>query len=132
MTLTQQIEIKADYLRVTLSGEFSLPRAKILGREMFETAAQHGQTKILVDIRAVTGNLSLFDRYEYVVFMVGVQRAFMLQGFPNLKAAFLGSEPVIDPGHIGEIMAINRGASVKATTSEQEAFAFLGLARPQE
>jgi hypothetical protein len=48
---------------------------------------------------------------------------------PRIRAALLGSEPMIHPERFGELVAVNRGADMRVFTDEAEAEQWLASRR---
>ena len=71
----------------------------------------------------------MMERWECSVYMANKQVEYVSSGeLQPLQFAYLGREPFMDPRRFGEIVATNRGVSVKATTDLREALEWLGVA----
>jgi hypothetical protein len=127
MGLDLQVERKADYLLITVSGGFDLESAKDAARRIIEFCEAHKQSKALVDCRNVAGPLSTIERYDYATFVADLHTRYALEHGAPLRVAYVGNEPLIDPSRFGETVAVNRGALLKATTDMGEARAWLGV-----
>jgi hypothetical protein len=106
-----------DWLLVRMRGTMNAAWfVALIGR--VAQAARDGPTAaILVDGREMVGSLSDMDRYD-----IGVAAALQRFGVP---VAVVGTEPLIDPGRLGEIVARNRGVNVRAFTDYDAACAWL-------
>ncbi len=88
-------------------------------REIPKIASEYGETKILVDCRAVTKSINILKRYQYAIDFA--------EYFKSLKVAFVANVPLRDPKLFGEIVAVSRGANVRMCTNMAEAFFWLDL-----
>ena len=127
MSLSQEIEIHHDYIVVVLRGQFSIQEALALAKEMFETGSQQKVTKVLVDIRQMTGIPNTSERFIYGTFLAEEGLRQRGQGNAIMRMAYLGYAPTLDPTHFGEYVVNNRGAIVKSVFDEQEAWAWLEI-----
>lgn len=127
MSLRQEIEVHHDYMVVVLRGQFSITKALALAKEMFEVGSQHKVTKVLVDIRQATGIPRIVERYQYARFLAEEAMALRNKDGTIMKLVYLGHSPELATDGFGEFVANNRGATVKATADEQEAWAWLGI-----
>ena len=87
--------------------------------------ASYQLNKALVDMTATTGELSLMERYMFVLHLAEEQERFWGRGYPTIRVAYLLPESLHDPQHIGEIMAQNRGLFLKTFRDNQEALTWL-------
>ena len=128
MNLSIQIEPKDAYLLVVVTGDFEIGKAKELSLQFLEACVTHKLSKVLIDIRPIQGNLTVMERWDYAIFMANQYLEHQIAGrLNNLRLAYLGIQPVIDPKKLAETIAVNRGLNLKATTDLAEAFAWLGL-----
>src|SRR5262245_35730078 len=104
----KKIELKEDYLIVTLAGELSFSDAIVLLITVRDAATEKGLDKVLVDCSSVRGELSTVDRYELGK-TLGEHWVKGLSGIP--KVAFVGTPPAIDG--FGALVASNRGFLAK-------------------
>ena len=73
--------------------------------------------KILIDVRAYTGRLSVMQRLQIAVALAARLSKYQVAG--------VMSETTVDPQRLGETMAVNRGAHTKVFTNLPEAQAWL-------
>lgn len=127
MTMRARIEPRETHLQVEMSGSFNLGEAKTLSLEFLAACIDFGLARILVDHRPVTGQVSVIERWDYSDFMARQVHAHAIAG--RLRAprfAYLGNA-LVDPRRFGELVAVNRGLIVRATTRPEEAFEWLGI-----
>lgn len=74
---------------------------------------------ILVDGREITGQMSFVDRYR-----AGYKAA---NSWLMVPVAIVGSETLVDPGRLGEMVARNRGVNVRVFTEITEAERWLEM-----
>lgn len=121
-----------EFLWVRCSGDFSLPEAKAKFLLIMDAVVQHQIRKVMVDVRALCGSPTMFERFDYSTFVA--QNAIRNAEGCRLAAhlVYLGDIPLIDPERFGETVARNRGASVKVyeTREIKDAFAWLGVVPP--
>ena len=127
MTLTVDIEPRAHYLYAAVSGEFSVLGAQAAFDRALQAALPLAQTRILIDVRHVSGRPSQDERYALGLFVAAEQRLFAAKTAFATRVAVLGKRPLVDPNRFGETVAINSGAKVKVSESLDEAFAWLGV-----
>jgi hypothetical protein len=109
---------------VAAPGEYSLA----LTREIFAAIVERLRTEpawgIVLDARALTGHLSLADR-----FFLGVHLAHLDLHTP---LAIIAQARLMDPGRFGEFVAASRGLTVRGFREEQAAYAWLAERMPVE
>ena len=126
MSMNLDIAVEKDFLRVLMTGEFSLDDANDCLVTMFEAIEQHNLQKIFVDCRRLTGEPTTMERFFHATFAVRVMDRFADKGvFRGTRFAYLGHEPLIDRNRFGETVAVNRGLIVKVSLSEQDALQWL-------
>jgi hypothetical protein len=126
MTMRLSIEPKEFYLEVRISGQFELAEAEATSDEFLQACAEGGHCRVLVDFRAVEGGLSVMDRWNYSTHLAHRIIELRKSGrIPNLRMAYLGREPTLDPKRFGETVAVNRGVDVRATDDFAEAVRWL-------
>ena len=129
MSMSINTRLEAGFLRVEVSGEFSLEEAKRTFLEMMEAAAKCDARKLLVDGCQVVGEPKTMERFYYGEFAARSVANFADRGRPYIpQFAYLLREPVLDPGRFGERVARNRGMYVKMFDQLEEALAWLGTA----
>jgi hypothetical protein len=117
------------FLRVTLTGEFSLIEALDLNPRMMEALAQHALKKVLVDCLHLQGTITIMDRFTYAESLAReLFRASKAGVSRGTLFAYVGKEPIIDVGRFGETVAVNRGVIVKVFDDNfEEALQFLKI-----
>ena len=129
ITVSRQIgEVYCVFLR----GSFTLRGAEEGFRELLDGCIASGSCLLLVDCRQVDGSPTFAERFAFGKFVAEANIAAVHDGRTQpVKFALLGSYPLLDPGRLGELVALNRGAWVRVTTEPEEAVAWLG-ADPDE
>jgi hypothetical protein len=127
MHLTYQFEQKDGYFSIFASGAYSLEDVKALIVRIFVEAEHDGVRLILLDVSGVTGDIPLMDRYEWAMVLVEQHTAHINKGYPRLKIALYGTEPLVDPGRFGEMVANNRGVDILVTDDKEKAYLWLGI-----
>jgi hypothetical protein len=118
---------EAGYVRIQVSGDFSLEAILPLCDRFFEVTASAGREAMLVDARSVTGREpTMAERYQWAVRVAAAQALHQ----PRIRVALLGHEPLIHPERFGEIVVTNRGGLIRTFTEEPSALEWLlGKAR---
>jgi hypothetical protein len=126
--MTVDFESRKHYLRATVRGAFTLRAAQDTYDEAIKAAVASGHTRILIDANGVTGMPTQDERYMLGLFVAAEQRILSAKTPPvDVKVAFLGRQPLVDPNRFGETVAVNRGANVKVSEQLEEALAWLGV-----
>jgi hypothetical protein len=131
MPMNMRVQPEAGYLYVEFSGAFALGEAQTLSVQFLDACIEHQLTKVVVDTRLMTGQLSVTERFQYADFVSRRVIDSIVNG--RLKApqlAYVGFAPIIDPEEFGVIVALNRGVSAKTAGTIDEALAWLGVAPP--
>ena len=112
-------ETLADHLLVTAEGEFDLNNARTGLGEALREAQSRGMTRMLVDGRGISSNVSVADRYDLATQLANAMPT-------GLRVAI-----VVAPENMFtktlEDTARNRGVALITTDSMQAARAYLGL-----
>jgi hypothetical protein len=128
MSMNLDIDCEQDYLRVRVTGEFSLPEANDCVVAIFEAIAQDGVQKVLVDCRQLKGEPTTMERFVHATFAVREMERFSTAGvFRGTRFAYVGNEPLIDRSRFGETVAVNRGLNVKVSLSLEGALQWLKI-----
>jgi hypothetical protein len=115
-------------LLATYTGEFLLPEAEKSFLQILEALEQRNVQKVVVDGRALTGQLSPSERYaygEFVAKQINAQRSRIAGHDPQF--AYVLTPPLLDPERLGENVAVNRGMRVKAFDNLDDALDWLGI-----
>ena len=116
MSFDVQITVLANHMRVVNTGEFSLPALFEFIGQVKSEAGKAKRNAVLVDSRGIIGNISEVDRF------MGGQYSAEVFG-KRLKVAIL--MPVGTVTKMAELAAVNRGARMLVTDSEDEALDWL-------
>ncbi|WP_319521980.1 hypothetical protein [uncultured Desulfosarcina sp.] len=115
------IRVEPDFIYVVSSEPISLMSIQLFFALVPDEARNAGVSKVLCDMRGVTGQLDTLERFQY-----GSRIADKFQG---LKTAFVLNESLIDPNRFGEKVAISRGGNIRVMTTLEEAYTWLGVKR---
>lgn len=120
-------EVRDNYLYVKAMGEFTLQSARDILLEWIEEARRHSLNRILCDITRVTGfdaqQTSAITRFSTgEVAAESIPRDFRLAVLET-QQQFTGGQ-----GQFGENVVVDRGATVRVTTSLVEALEWPGAA----
>jgi hypothetical protein len=122
-----EVEPRAGYLYVTLTGELQVASAEARLRELFAIAARQRQPRMLIDCSRVTGTWTPDDRYAVGSFLA-VEAQRMAGQFPAVpRIAIYAVAPLMDPNRYTQTVASNRGAQVRSSDSLQELLSWLGV-----
>jgi len=116
MNLTIESTDRGDYLLVHVDGEWTEASARRIVDAIRDLANEHGATRVLLDSR----KLARPDR-DFTRFVLGQYVAETLG--PRIRVAAIG-EPA-NVTHYAETVAMNRGARLRAFTSEDAALEWL-------
>lgn len=107
------IKVKEDCLCITIYGQYSLARGKILLTSLFSLTKSEGLSKVVIDVRNMRGKVSVTDRFIL---------ANMLEKYRSryVKIAFLVRPEHQKPTKIFETVANNRGMYLITSTDENE------------
>jgi hypothetical protein len=121
MDLQIETELQGDLLLVTCAGTVTLDSAVSVFKEVIDLVAEKRVPKILINMLAVSGTLSTFDRYEF-----GSKIAEYLAelGIHSLSIACVGIPPTID-GFAARV-AQNRDVDVDVFPTLEKAQDWLG------
>ena len=112
--------LKPEYLRVVVEGEFDLADSKSCIDSVYRLCGEHRYTKVLVDTRGISANVSLASRFNLAEYIVA--------GYPRpIRIAMLCSTAQVAFTKLLENAANNRGALVLTTDSEAAALAYLKI-----
>lgn len=104
------------HLRITAAGNYASEELFHFLDEVRAEAARAKASRVLIDARALQGEMTEAERFA------GGQRIAELFG-PKIKVALMMPERNITK--LGELAAVNRGAQLVVTHSEEEALDFL-------
>lgn len=113
-----RIEFVAEQLRARVTGVFDSTTAKTELARGIAKAMRLGIRKVLVDARALQGEISILER-----FALGEDVAALTRG--RIAIAIVDLPERVWPDRFVETVAANRGALIKVTTDYTEALAWL-------
>jgi hypothetical protein len=123
MELTLSTRADEGLLYATYSGAFSLMEAESTFLQIIDAVERHQIQKVVVDGRKITGKPSAMERFWYGEFAAKLSRT--MRHVPQF--AYVLIPPVLDPGRLGETVAVNRGMFVKAFDNLDEGLKWLGI-----
>jgi hypothetical protein len=99
--------------------------------DIFAASAERSASKVLVDCLEIGGTPTTVDRYEFAEFIACEVVGYINErkGFPRL--AIVGKEPLVDPSRFGELVARNRGVTIKVVERMEEALEWLGVGQTE-
>lgn len=125
MGISYAITVLPTHILVTGTGNYDLAEVERALDKVLAVASAHQQPKILIDVRKMTGNLSLAQRYEFGEMIAKLYSRQPPGSFCLI--AVVGNEPLLDAEHFGETVAVNRGVPYTATMDMQEALDWLKI-----
>lgn len=130
MGMTLKITASPKVIHVLAEGEFSLDEAKRTFLKVVDAVIDNDSERVLFDGHGIWGEPTLVERFYFGEFAAAAVRKRVddeeIAVAP--KFAFILIPPVLDPGRLGEMVAVNRGLNVKAFDDLSEGMAWLGLA----
>ncbi len=119
---------RKNYLRISLDGVSSNSHIAETSNQILEICSLHQATKILFDVRGLTGNMSTLHRFTMAsVFAAKYVLARCTGKIPHSRFAVIGNAPIVDKGKFEENVAINRGLPVKTFTELAQALEWLDV-----
>jgi len=118
--MKMNMEFKPKYLHVVIEGLFNLQRAEAIFDTIITACSERGQSKVLIDVRKLKGEIPILDRYDFGKHMARV--AAQVAGI-----AFVASEEQVLPDRFLENVASNVGVITLVTTDIDEATQWLGV-----
>ena len=113
-------EIRNDHLFVRVTDPVFVTPSDF--QELGDLCRREHLNKILIDMRAVHGKLSTFERYQaglYVATPIG----------PKIKVAAVAQTELIT--YVAETVAVNRYGKLKACSEMEQALAWLGVKKTE-
>ena len=118
-----KLDVKKDYIHVTVSGTFCLSTYRSIIEVTLSKCIINKKSIILLDLRTSQGNISTYERFYLAVFFSNLSREHPFTF--KVKIAVVGFPPLIDPNRFGETVALNRGINIKVTNDIDEAINWL-------
>lgn len=118
---------------VSVSGEANGRLAEETYRGVLRDCVAAGCSKLLLDCRELSGELSTVDRFWFGKVVADENAALRADGSGRqVRVAFVGRLPLLDERRFAQTVATNRGAAVKVTEDLEAAYRWLGLDPPDE
>src|SRR5262249_23474324 len=95
--------------------------------EMLEAVVQYQAKKVLFDGRTLKGNPDYVERFYYGEFAANKTRRLVLEHGIVPRFAYVITAALRHPARLGELVAVNRGMSVKTFETPEEACEWLKL-----
>jgi len=125
-----EIRVEGPLFHVTLAGETDGRRAEESYRAVLRECVAGGCSKLLLDCRGLSGELTTVDRFWFGKLVADENAAAHAAGNGHVQVVLVGHLPLIDERRFGETVATNRGAAVKVTDDLASAYRWLGLDPP--
>ena len=120
------IDNSARFLHACLSGEFSLEEAERTFMDILKAIDRYQAMKVLVDGRAITGEPMTMERFFYGQFVAEAVIAWsQTQNRRMPRFAYVLVKPVLDDQRFGNLVATNRGMTVKTFDNVGDAVEWL-------
>ena len=111
-----ETEVHDRYVRINVTGQYDFDEMMDLVEPFRDATVNAGRTRLLVDCSRLPGNVSVPDK-----FFIGEKIAKTFRS--EIKCALIMPTGTIT--RLGEMVAVNRGASFLVTDSETEALTWL-------
>lgn len=125
MRIQQKMHFASGILHVDATGEFSLEEAGRAFQEMLEAVVQYQAKKVLFDGRTLKGNPDYVERFYYGEFAANETRRLALELGIVPRFAYVITAALRHPNRLGQIVAVNRGMSVKTFETPADALEWL-------
>lgn len=126
MALTVRSEMRENVLYIAIEGPFEFMALGPMYDAVMEDCSKHQSLKVLVDLRGVSGSLTIMDRFGMASLFASKYLAARVSGrIPACRFAVFGQPPLVDPKRFGETVAVNRGVPVKVFVEEAAALEWL-------
>ena len=128
MGIVLSISTEPEFLRVIAEGEFELEAAKENFIEILEAVARYRSEKVLLDGRALSGEMTTMERFYYGEFVAQAIAGSRERGIARLpKFAYVLKQPILDPRRLAETVAVNRGVEMRFFDNFSDALTWLGV-----
>lgn len=114
----KKIEDHENYLQVHYSEPYQLDTFIALIKEVAETCRAMNCTKVLIDIRRMSGKVGTMDRFQ-----IGVAGAEAFRGLAKVAVLYRREEI----NQFAENVSVNRGANVKGFSNLDKALKWLDV-----
>ena len=117
MTENYKIMIEPGFIHVLFAPLVYSSSSREFFPQVIDAARNASVSKILFDVRSVTGQLNTVERFEYASRIAELFRGF--------KVAFVVNKSLRDPDLFGETVAVNRGANIRVLSTLAGAYDWL-------
>lgn len=125
-----QMRFEGPLVYVSLAGAMDGRLAEQAYREVLRECVAGGYSKMLLDCRALSGELTTTERYSLGKLVAAENAAAAAGSGRQVQVALVGTYPLIDRDRFGETVARNRGAAVKVAYDLETAYRWLGVDPP--
>ncbi len=127
MNIAGSIQTRNTYLYAEVSGTFEIKQAKQFTRKVLDILYESDLPKVFIDARQLKGDISTMQRFEYGAFLSSAIREIFASGEKiQPRLAIVADISILDRQRFVEIVARNRGTSIKVTDNIDEAYEWLG------
>jgi len=126
MSLNFETESRQGYLLMTYEGSYAHSLVEEFTDQILETCKSQQPTKLLIDLRLVTGNMSVIERYQLA--LTAARKYFIARlaaKIPGCRYAIVGTHPLVDSKKFEETVATNQGLNLRIFTDIQAAHRWL-------
>jgi hypothetical protein len=124
--MTLRLEPRDTYLLAEMSGDYDARVTAALTIQFLDACVSHLATRLLVDLRALSGTITTLERYNYFDFLARQVHERIADGrLTSLKFAFIVNPALVDPDRFGQTVANNRGLSLQGWTEREPAVRWL-------
>ncbi len=128
MSITLEIKPEEGFIRVRVSGQFSLQEVNEAFVKMLEAISLHSATNVLVDCRSLQGTPTTMERFDHSVFAAQKLSELRTGGTSRgMRFAYVCEVPLLDPEKFGETVGLNRAVKVSVNDSIEDALRWLEI-----
>ena len=117
MALRYEVTVEPGFIRVAVSRPVTAENIRQFCLEVPELARKSGVSKVLLDQRRIPSALNSMERFKYATEFA--------EYFRGLQVACVQENPLRDPQHFGETVAVNRGVNLRVFSTLEEAYGWL-------
>lgn len=119
------IKENQEYILVDQYGEVNVDEVDEIRDSIFKLVADSGLSRVLVDVRSVTNDLSVTDSFNITLDHVNYPTA-----FPKPRAALITRPDQQESAKFIENVAVNRGLPIRAFTDLEQGLKWLLMSVP--